>query len=109
MSTTQVPIRIDINKYVIECKGKFIALDDSSGGYPSEVTDIMRAKQWDTIEQVDEYLRMFENNLLHGYSLLHITTVNAVDHTSFVRERRAAQKSYEVELDALNKKYGRYS
>lgn len=46
--------------YIFKKDGKFIGMDNQSGGYPYETDRAFSAKEWPSIDEAKKYQKMFD-------------------------------------------------
>jgi len=63
-----------MNTYVLRYPdGRYVALDEMSGGYPYPTTDLNQVKFWSTAEEADKYRQGGDNR--HGFTLEKIVEI----------------------------------
>lgn len=86
--------------WLIKSGSKFIASDESSGGYPYE-TDFWRAERFDSLKEALSYACIGTPD--KSWEIYECDEVGA----SFVQKVRGADDMYEIELEELKRKYNK--
>lgn len=63
------------NKFVIMWDNEPVGLDSNSGGYPSKVSHPSLVKYYNTREEAEAYIKIFENSLCYGFYIPRVRIV----------------------------------
>lgn len=55
------------NKYVLIWNGQPVGVDSNSGGYPFKTDSPSQVRYFDSREEAEKYLRVFENSRSYGF------------------------------------------